>query len=214
MVTQRDRWFALADYASDHGMTINYFQYARALGSLSGLATIDAYENISGDGVYIIYEEDKLVCSAYTDRLHFYKTECYYVGVTRPLEGVQEVELSDITTYGFPIGSNGWISNGEDSDGVRVLHNGGFSFGPYLGAGEGVYKVTLKGSGLDKAYYDCYYMINDKTYSMLISEPEVSENSAELTFYVEDTKYNIQVYIRNDSQEDITISEYVIKRDM
>ncbi len=208
--THYDRWFALSDYASDHGMTMNYFHYARSLGSLNGLATLDAYDNPSEDGIYIIYEEDKLICSSYIDKLHFYKSECYYIGVSRPLDGVREVDLSDITSYDFPIGNDGWLSNGKDIDGVRKIYSGGFSFGPYIAAGEGSYTVSIKGNGLSGAVFDCYTTVNGENISWISAQPVITDTSAELTFTVPENKFDIQIYIQNNSAGDIEISEYTV----
>lgn len=107
---------------------------------------------------------------------------------------IAEVETADIMRFSVSFGENEHVINGEDKDGVRSLHEGGLSYGPYLSLVPGVYEVTVTGTNLEWALpkftsqygADVYTLYNLQTTPTLISyKVQLTERvqAAEMTVY-------------------------------
>ncbi len=111
--------------------------------------------------------------------------------------------LSDIYDYDFAFRDGNWIKNGEDLQGVRILREGGISYGPYIEFREGQYRVTVYGKGLSRATFTCTYDSGQNHIN--IDMISLQDQEAVYEFAVNEHVFNGETLVTNSSTEDIEI---------
>lgn len=155
LVPDRKLLYSFGDYAADFGMTINDFYFARPMGNAVEKERQSALAKGREDTVFIYYRNESQNCLS--EDMHYYEIDGLIAGCAKPLSGMDELTRQDLARYRFDFNSGQYVNNGEDVDGVRQLHSYGNSYGPYLKAEPGTYKVTITGSGLENADLQCHY---------------------------------------------------------
>lgn len=199
--------YRLADYTYENGMDQNYYHYAHSLGEGPTLAWIELMANLQDDTMYISDFSAKLRCSQYD--LHYYEGNGYIIGLTWKLEGFEELDIEALSIMTFSYKDNQWLSGGEDIDGVRHIHQGGISFGPYTNIPNGTYKITISGENMEGGSYACTY--NSGVNKVSIEYLEVTET--EVSFYINlpDGGPTFELVITNPGAEDVLIKSVTIR---
>ena len=113
-----------------------------------------------------------------------------------PVEKWDECVRGKKFVYNFESGK--WISGGECVDGVRYIHSGGISYGPYIQLSEGNNcRVIIEGENLRKAKLQVYSMQDGETIHL---EPAYSNyEDKNISFVVNSTVplYAMEVVISN-----------------
>lgn len=105
----------------------------------------------------------------------------------------------------YTYGDGNWLNGGEDANGVRTIHPGGSSFGPYTTLRKGKYTVTFDGSNLKRAEFDCIFTKNG-IHDIEIQNPVVTDDHIS---YEIDLKYDtpsVECRVSNDSGEDVMLT--------
>ena len=167
------------------------------------------YEIPSGKVFILLSDEEYIYCNwRYSLMVDYevFSTDDYIVyGFINHDEMISALSSYDIDFVDYP-----YIENGEDIGGVRTLHDGGYSFGPYVKLYQGTYEVTIEGSGIQNTVISCS---GEK--GQVKFECETVENCDErivLRFDCADDVTDCEVYILNISGADITISDIRIER--
>ena len=142
--------FALTQWAMINNKTTSSFYLARANTEVLQAIVDEALENITPEYIYIFDEQTKLSCAQYD--LHYYSIDGVIVGYCEPIEGFQEISLSDIYVS-WSFGDNQCLTEngGLDTEEGRILYPSGLSFGPYWTIPAGKYQVIIQGSGLSSS---------------------------------------------------------------
>lgn len=200
--------FSFGDYASDYGLTLSNFYFARFLGEEEQQAMTAALEERAADTAFIFFENEAQTCLAYD--MNYYKIDGLIVGCSAPLGDLVPLSRQDLQTYRYDMADGRYLNNGEAADGIWTIHSYGNTYGPYLKAGEGRYQVTVTGSGLTATDVKCYYKGGEMNL-----EPEnlvLSEN--QITYEVKLTEYagDLEFAVWNIGGADITVSDIVIEK--
>lgn len=199
--------YRLADYSYENGFDQNYYHYAHSLGEGPTLAWNELMSNLQDDTIYISDFSTKLRCGQYD--LHYYEGNGYIIGLTWQLGEVEELDIEELSTLTYSYKDNQWLSGGEDADGVRYIHQGGMSFGPYTNIPNGTYQVIISGENLEGGSYAC--TSNSGAYKISVEHLKIMDT--EVSFYINlpDGGPTFELLITNPGEEDIMIKEVTIK---
>lgn len=111
--------------------------------------------------------------------------------------------VSEIYDYDFVFGNSGWLYQGKDADGIRVLSPSGISYGPYIKFRDGRYRVIVTGSGLVRAEYQCTY--DSGANEIPIEMVSKGDQETVFEFAVENKVSNGEVLVKNRSEEPLEI---------
>lgn len=111
--------------------------------------------------------------------------------------------------YRYPFVGNENVNGGEDIDGVRYIQPEGVSYGPYLSVPAGIYRVSIIGTNLASADFDCVVDGGDTSFDL----QEVSVTDAKIIYQVEilGEVDSLETRIYNHSDETITLSSLTIE---
>lgn len=171
--------FSFGEVATDYGMTINDFYFARPLGDAVEKARQSAIGAPAEDTVFVFYQKESQNCLNYD--LHYYMIDGLIAGTVKPLGYLEELSEEALSAYYFSFENNQYVNNGEDIDGVRYLYSYGNSYGPYLNAEPGLYEVRITGSGLSGVELQCHYARGDS--KVEIQNPQITDS--EITYRFE-----------------------------
>lgn len=208
MNKQRKLLFSFGDYASDYGLTLNDFYFARSIDGKTMRAKEEALAECPADTLFVFFDNEAQQGLAYP--LYYYRMDGLVTGSREPLEGLEPMEQSELLTYRYDMSGGRFLNNAEVVEEGWKIHSYGNSYGPYLNAGEGIYTVTVQGSGLTAVDAKCYYGGGDS--NLEIRNLTVEENR--VNFEVELTEYasDLEVALWNTGGGDILITEVVIRR--
>ena len=206
--------YPFTDYALDHDMTVNNYNFARSVDDLAENSRKEALAAMPGDTIFIISLADHPICG--NENLSCYYADDYFIGIPeKTADEIQkdtwisfdELESMDddlSAEYEFQFGNNYFLKNGTDKDGHREVYAGGISYGPYITLLPGTYEVTITGEDLDSAAAVCK---SDSGKKKVESTFRVN-NARKIiyTFVLPDITDNVETVVQNTSEnETVTI---------
>lgn len=208
VANSRDILFSFGDYASDYGLTLSNFYFARGMGDKEILAREKALAECPPDTIFIFFSNEIQKCLSYP--MNYYEIDGLIVGCSQPLADMQPLSGQQLTTYRYDMESSQYLNNGETSDGGYLIHSYGNTYGPYLYAQPGSYRVTVTGSNLKAVDVKCYYNSGDKNLEPLILAAEENQVSyeVELTEQAQDLEFALW----NVGGDDILVSDILIEK--
>lgn len=208
VANSRKLLFSFGDYASDYGLTLSNFYFARSLGEKEVVAREQALAERPADTIFIFFEQEAQKALDYP--LNYYKIDGLIVGCSQPLGDLEPMTPQELGTYYYDMTSSRYLNNSEVVDEGWLIHSYGNSYGPYLNAVEGRYTVTAEGSGLTAVDVKCYYNGGDSNL-----EPQnliIEENR--ITFEIELTEHapDLEVALWNVGGGDMLITNMSIQK--
>lgn len=208
MVSQRKLLFSFGDYASDYGLTLSNFYFARSFGEKEQQAKERALAECAPDTIFVFFRNEKQKCLAYP--LNYYEMDGLVVGCSEPLSGLEPLAREELTVYRYDMESSRYLNNAEAGPEGWTLHSYGNSYGPYLYAEAGRYRVSAEGSGMEAADVKCYYQHGDNhldPQNLVIEENRISYE-IELAEPAEDLEFALW----NVGGGDMTVSSLTIEK--
>ncbi|NLG04628.1 MAG: hypothetical protein GX567_12490 [Clostridia bacterium] len=193
--------YAFSDYAADHGMTINNFYFARALTEPLQEVADDFMEHCDTQTIYVFTWKSRMRTADYN--LHYYQVDDWLVGLKEPIKGYEEIQVEEMMNWHAEFDGT-FVNEGEDDKGVRTLHSGGVSYGPYMELPEGHYRVTVQGEHLSNAYCLAYH----KGSELYRFEPVSEKKTDQAVIYeimIDQEVKDIEFVVRNQSEEDVIL---------
>lgn len=204
----RKQLFSFGDFASDYGMTLSNFYFARSLGDKEREVREKALAECPPDTVFIFFDNEMQKCTAYP--LNYYSMDGLIAGCSVPLEGQEPLSEETLLTYRYDMGSGRYINNGEVTEEGWVLHPYGNFYGPYLYALPGTYRIEVTGGNMSGSDVKCYYShgdVNLEPFNVMIEENRVSYE-VELGELAQDMEF----VLWNTGGGDMLVSSVVIER--
>lgn len=208
VANSRKLLFSFGNYASDYGLTLSNFYFARSLGEKETIAKEQALSELPADTIFVFFEQESQRALAYP--MNYYKIDGLIVGCPEPLGDLEPMTQEELGTYYYDMSSNRYLNNADVVEEGWMIHSYGNSYGPYLNASEGRYTVTVEGSGLTAADVKSYYNSGDSNL-----EPQnliVEENR--ITFELELTEYapDLEVALWNVGGGDMLVTGMSIRK--
>lgn len=208
MASSRKQLFSFGDYASDYGLTLSNFYFARSFGEKEQEARERALSECAPDTLFVFFKNETQKCLDYP--LNYYALDGLVVGCSAPLGDLEPLALEELTVYRYDMDSSRYLNNGEVTEDGWVIHSYGNSYGPYLYAGEGRYQVSITGSSLTTSDIKCYYRhgdVNLEPQNLVIEENKISYE-IELTEWADDLEFALW----NIGGGDMTVNSVVIEK--
>jgi len=205
--------FDIADFACDHRMSLNDFYIGRRNGRYIEQLKYKHWLELQQGRVdpETIYIFNRIPFNlTQNDALKLYEIDGLIIGITSDFtwdnEPESRIRKSDPINV---IQTDAFLTNGEDKEGRRILHEGGISFGPYIPLGQGRYHVCIKGENLDNVSWDVSSGSRGMTFTILNEK----KNSEEIVFEVElkETFYDMEFRIFNTQPEDVIIDSFIVQ---
>ena len=95
--------------------------------------------------------------------------------------------------------------NGEDVNGYRTINEGGSSFGPYISLYPGTYRITISGTNLNEAVFDCTYNEDFQPNILPVEVIEQTTNNIIYSFRIEEKTDNIETRLFNYSSDPVEV---------
>lgn len=208
VANSRELLFSFGDYASDYGLTLSNFYFARSLGDKEAEAREAALAERAQDTTFIFFRNEAQQCLNYP--MNYYEIDGLIVGTANVLPEMEPLTQKELNTYRYDMESSRYINNGEVTDGGWNIHSYGNIYGPYLNAGAGRYKVTVEGSNLTAVDVKCYYQHGD-----VVLEPQnLTAEENQVSYEVELTEYasDLEFTLWNVGGGDMTVTGVTIER--
>lgn len=189
MVSSRKQLFSFGDYASDYGLTLSNFYFARSLGEREEEAREKALSECAPDTVFVFFGNEAQKGLAYP--LNYYAMDGLVIGCSAPLESLEPLPAKELTVYRYDMESGRYLNNAEVTDEGWLIHSYGNSYGPYLYAEAGRYRMSATGSGFSAVDVKCYYRhgeVNLEPQDLVIEENRISYE-VELAERAEDLEF-------------------------
>ena len=208
MVSNRKLLFSFGDYASDYGLTLNDFYFARSLGDKGQRAKEQALAECPPDTLFVFFGNEAQQALAYP--LYYYRVDGLVAGCAEPLDGLTPLTQEELLTYRYDMASGRFLNNAEVAEEGWLIHSYGNSYGPYLNAGAGRYLVTVQGSGLTAMDIKCYYNHGDVN----LEPQNLAVADDGITFEVELTEYapDLEIALWNVGGGDLLVTDLVIAK--
>lgn len=175
VANSRKQLFSFGDFASDYGLTLSNFYFARSLGDKEREAREKALAECPPDTVFIFFDNERQKGTAYP--LHYYSMDGLIAGCSVPLEIQEPLPGEELLRYQYDMGSGRYLNNGEVTEEGWLIHPYGNTYGPYLYALPGTYRVEMSGNNMSGSDVKCYYShgdVNLEPYNVVIEENRVS----------------------------------------
>lgn len=208
VANSRKLLFSFGDYASDYGLTLSNFYFARSLGDKEAQAREQALAECPADTLFVFFDNEAQRGFAYP--MNYYKMDGLIVGSKEPLDGLESITRSELMTYRYDMSSGRFLNNAEVVEDGWNIHPYGNSYGPYLNAQAGSYTVTVQGDGLTAADVKCYYNSGDTN----LDPQNLAINENTITFAIELTEYvsDLEIALWNMGSADMQVAELVIEK--
>jgi hypothetical protein len=209
VANSRKLLFSFGDYGSNYGLTLSNFYFARSIGDKERIARDEALQELPADTIFIFFKNEAQKCLNYG--INYYEIDGLIVGCSAPLGDMQPLTEKDLTTYCYELESGLFINNGEVVDGTWNIHSYGNTYGPYLNAEAGKYKVTVTGSNLVSTDIKCYYSGGEKNLepqNVIIGDTQITYE-VELLEHAEDLEFALW----NIGGADMVVSDIIIEKE-
>jgi len=198
--------YSITELASNHQIDIGDFYFARGIKNGTIQETLnEAWSNPRDDNLYLFTQkEERLRAARFKGNL--YHADDVFIGYTGELNAqkMTEQEVRDLLFIDVTFQDKKYMKgDGEDKDGIRYLEPGGLSYGPYVAAPKGIYKVTVLGKGLQSANVFCHY--NNGSTPIDIYNLKQSNERIEFELNAVEDIPNLEVLIQNRSDSQIQI---------
>ena len=193
--------YAFSDYAANHNLTINNFYFARALTEPLYEVADDFMEHSDSETIYLFTWKARMRTGDYA--LHYYLVDDWIVGLRNKIEGYEELLITDLMKWNVVFDGT-YVNDGEDEKGVRTLHPGGVSYGPYLELPPGYYRVSIQGDHLSNAYCLAYHKGTELYQFKPVNELK-TEQTVIYEIQIDEEVEDIEFVVRNQSEEDIQL---------
>ena len=198
--------YSITELASNHQIDIGDFYFARGIKNGTIQETLnEAWSNPRDDNLYLFTQkEERLRAARFKGNL--YHADDIFIGYTGELNAqkMTEQEVRDLLFIDVTFQDKKYMKgDGEDKDGIRYLEPGGLSYGPYVAAPKGIYKVTVLGKGLQSANVFCHY--NNGSTPIDIYNLKQSNERIEFELNAVEDIPNLEVLIQNRSDSQIQI---------
>ncbi len=208
MVSNRKQLFSFGDYASDYGLTLSNFYFARSFGEKEQEAREKALAECPPDTLFVFFGNEAQKCLSYP--LNYYAIDGLVVGCSEPLDGLDPLPADELTVYRYDMESGRFLNNAEVTEEGWLVHSYGNSYGPYLFAGAGRYRVSVSGSNLTAVDVKCYYRhgdVNLEPQNFVVEENHISYE-VELTEWADDLEFALW----NIGGSDMIVDSVVIEK--
>lgn len=208
VVNERKQLFSFGDYASDYGLTLSNFYFARSLEGKEIEARDRALAECPSDTVFVFFQNEKQKCLSYP--LNYYEMDGLVVGCSEPLGSLEPISGEDLAIYRYDMGSSRYLNNAEVTEEGWIIHSYGNSYGPYLYAEAGRYRVTATGSGMGAVDIKCYYNHGDN-----VLEPQnltVEENRICYEVELAELAGDLECALWNIGGGDMLVESLVIEK--
>lgn len=200
--------FSFADYATNYGMTINDFYFARPMKEKVEAARMESVLDPAEDAIFVYYRQESQNCLAYD--MNYYEIDGLIVGSTKELSSQKKLTENELSKYYFKFEDNKYLNNGEDIDGIRYIHPYGNSYGPYLEASSGTYYVKIVGSNLENVELQCFYAHGDS----VVEIQDLYISDSEITYRIELTEaaMDLEFLVWNKGTDDIILTNIEVEQ--
>lgn len=121
----------------------------------------------------------------------------------------EENDVHDLVlTWTF--GNNKYLDGGLDNENERTLYPDGLSYGPYWHVPAGKWRITICGEGLEKTNVMVYSQYG-KLYHKF--EVEKSNNQISVLLFLPDASSDLEIVIRNTSDQIIQLTQMDLRRE-
>lgn len=208
VANSREILFSFGDYASDYGLTLSNFYFARSMGEKEVQAREKALAEMPADTVFIFFKNEMQKCLAYP--MNYYEIDGLIVGCSQQLFDREPLSAADLMGYQYDMGSARFLNNAEVTGEGWTIHSYGNSYGPYLHAQPGTYLVTVAGSGLASTDHKCYYNGGDNPLELqnLSVQDTLVTYEVNLPEYTEDLEF----VLWNIGAADIYVTDLTIQK--
>ncbi len=209
VANSRKLLFSFGDYGSDYGLTLSNFYFARSIGDKERIARDEALQELPADTIFIFFKNEAQKCLNYG--INYYEIDGLIVGCSAPLGDMQPLTEKDLTTYRYELENGRFMNSGEVVDGTWNIHSYGNTYGPYLNAEAGKYKVTVTGSNLVSTDIKCYYDGGNKN----LEPQNVIIGDTQITYEVELLEHaeNLEFALWNIGSADMIVSDIIIEKE-
>lgn len=201
--------FLYINYGNNQSRIVNIFNINRDkmvfattwVTPLIVLIIVNAFYQVSKDSVQEAYN-----CHLYFGMAHYeeiYNSDSYYSYANKT--GVHHFHDRAVVDSGF------YMSGGYDDVTTRHLPSGGVSYGPYFTLYEGEYQITINGSNLDYADFDCTGFVNDEYQLIDKSNINISENQITYTIELNQQVSGMEFRIFNNNENEVILNEIYIQ---
>lgn len=142
-------------------------------------------------GKYIIYESNKYIMYGFND---------------------YDEMIFAVSDYTINFGDNTFLENGNDVEGMRYIHPGGFSWGPDGVLYPGEYRISCTGSGLDRVKCESVYYNDDERFVLGCLNLQQSDDFLSYEVDVEEEIRGYFPRFDNISNEDICMDKVTIEK--
>ncbi len=204
--------YSITNLASDNQIDIGNFYFARNINNDMVQKTLDeAWSNPNDKNLYLFtQQEERLKAARFEGNLYY--IDDILVGYTGDLNAKKMTaqEIRDLLFIDVTFQDKKYMKgDGEDKDGIRYLEPGSLSYGPYVAAPKGFYKVTILGKGLQDTDIISHY--NGGKTKIDIRNLKRSDEKIEYEINATEDIPNLEVLIRNKSDSQIQIKNIRIE---
>ena len=204
--------YSITNLASDNQIDIGNFYFARNINNDMVQKTLDeAWSNPNDKNLYLFtQQEERLKAARFEGNLYY--IDDILVGYTGDLNAKKMTaqEIRDLLFIDVTFQDKKYMKgDGEDKDGIRYLEPGSLSYGPYVAAPKGFYKVTILGKGLQDTDIISHY--NGGKTKIDIRNLKRSDEKIEYEINATEDIPNLEVLIRNKSDSQIQIENIRIE---
>lgn len=200
--------FAFGDYASDYGLTLSNFYFARSLGEKEVTARMQALEQRPDDTIFIFFEQEAQKALEYP--LNYYKIDGLIVGCAGELGSLEPMTAKELGSYHYDMTSSRFLNNAEVVEEGWLIHSYGNSYGPYLDASAGRYTVMVQGSGLTASDVKCYYNGGDT--GVELQNLTVEEQRIVFELELSEQVPDLEVALWNVGGSDMLVTDMAIEK--
>lgn len=198
-----DDIYLFTDWVLDYDKTINQFYFARQITEGVKQNINYSLSNCPTDTIFLFFDENKLDCLKYN--LNVYKIGNYIIGYNGILDGYTPINKKDIFME-WTFGNEQWLDAGagEDKEDGRYLYAGKLSYGPYWQVPSGTWIINISGTNIDTTTDIIIYSQHGKQNHDFYIE-EKSPNNIKIRFLLEQDVEDLEILVRNTSEETIKL---------
>ncbi len=206
--SQHNRMFELADFALDHGMTMDNYYYARPRDEYVTFQQACMRKGLDEGVVYdsqVLIFDDVFEPMEHDWNLYYYSIDTFIVGLNEPLTGVPEIMYEEGIPIPLAIERN--LSSAKIlEDGNVLLEGGGYTRGPEWTIGEGHYELTLSGIDIGDV------ILSEEEHLSYVECMEQKDSLVVYEFDLEDLHQGVNIELVNSGRDDAILSKALLRK--